>query len=189
MDVVGYVMTHLLTEHSVVARLSRHVTTGERMSKALFDQVVGAQRHFSAYDLQWQCFLGAFDIEAYLTEPPKSTWMGIIAQLFPAYFPFKLDRLHFNLPCSFRQIFSEEYPAAYYSQKWAEMVAADAWTKFEEADGGFSLENPECIAVGHLFKSTFLALGGGVHSTEVFRRFRGNDPSTDAMLRKYGLIS
>merc|ERR1719431_1555139 len=76
-------MTHLLTHHSIVSRLSRHVTTGERMSKALFDEVVGAQRHFSAYDLQWQCFLGAFDIEAYDKEPPKTSWMEIIAHLFP----------------------------------------------------------------------------------------------------------
>jgi len=185
-DVVGFVMTHLLSDFSVLSRLSRHVITEERLPEALFDQIIGNHRHMSAYDLMWQCFLATFDIEVYASI--KTVWMDLVRHIFQLYFGpfFPMDRDHFNLPCSFTQIFSEDYPAAYYSQKWGEMVAADAWSKFEET--GFSLDNPDSIAVGHLFKSTFLALGGGIHSTEVFRRFKGSDPSTDAMLRKYRLM-
>lgn len=183
-DVVGFVMTHLLTDFSVLSRLSRHVITSERLPETLFEQIVGHHRHMAAYDLLWQCFLATFDVECYVSV--KTVWMDLARHIFELYFPFKMDRDRFNLPCSFTQIFSEEYPAAYYSQKWGEMVAADVWSKFEET--GFSLDNPESIAVGHLFKSTFLALGGGIHSTEVFRRFKGSDPSTDAMLKKYKLM-
>lgn len=183
-DVAGFVMTHLLTEYSVMSRLSRHVETEERLPESLHEQIIGHHKHLAAYDLMWQCFLATFDIECYVSV--KTVWMDLIRHIFHLYFPFKMDRDHFNLPCSFTQVFSEEYPAAYYSQKWAEMVAADAWSKFEET--GFSLDNPGSIAVGHLFKSTFMGLGGGIHATEVFRRFKGNDPSTDAMLKKYKLM-
>ena len=183
-DIVGFVMTHLLCEYSVLARLSRHVITEERLPESLHEQIIGHHQHMAAYDLMWQCYLATFDIECYVSV--KTVWMDLTRHIFQLYFPFKMDRDNFNLPCSFTQIFSEEYPAAYYSQKWAEMVAADAWSKFEET--GFHLDNPDTIAVGHLFKSTFLGLGGGIHATEVFRRFRGSDPSTDAMLKKYKLM-
>jgi len=184
-DVPGFVMTHLLTDYDVVRRLSRHVVTGDSMSKDLFDEVLGSHRHMASYDLLWQCFLAAFDIEVFIGY--RTFWIDLMKQLFKLYLPFKYDKDNFYQPCSFNQIFADEYPAAYYSQKWAEMVAADVWARFEES--GFSLDNPDSVACGHLFKSTFLSIGGGQHSTEVFRKFRGNDPSTDAMLKKYGLMS
>lgn len=182
--VVGYFTTHLLSDYSVVRRLSRHVTTGEAMSEDLFNEVTACHHHFSCYDLLWQGLLSTFDIECYLGI--RTFWLDLLKQIWPLYLPFRLDRDNFMMPCSFTQIFSEEWPAAYYSQKWSEMVAADAWSKFEET--GFNLDEEQTTANGELFKATFLRLGGGVHSTEVFRRFRGNDPSTDAMLRKYRLM-
>lgn len=59
------------------------------------------------------------------------------------------------------------------------MLAADVFSAFQEA----GLDNEDAISsVGIRFRDTFLALGGGCHSSEIFRRFRGRDPSPDAYL-------
>jgi len=66
------------------------------------------------------------------------------------------------------------------------MLAADAFSAFQEV----GLDNDEAIAqVGARFRDTFLALGGGCNTNEVFRRFLGRDPSPDAFLRINGLYS
>jgi oligopeptidase A len=86
--------------------------------------------------------------------------------------------------CSFGHIFSGGYAAGYYSYKWAEVLSADAFGAFEEA----GLGDPEAVArEGRRFRETVLALGGSRHPMEVFRDFRGRDPSIDALLRQTGL--
>ena len=65
------------------------------------------------------------------------------------------------------------------------MLSADAFAAFEEV----GLENDaEVRAVGRRFRETVLALGGGRHPADVYRDFRGRDPSPDALLRHSGLL-
>lgn len=64
------------------------------------------------------------------------------------------------------------------------MLAADVYSAFQEAPNG-DLEHQKKIA--KRYKETFLALGGSVHSSEVFRRFRGRDPSVKALLKSLNL--
>jgi oligopeptidase A len=86
--------------------------------------------------------------------------------------------------CSFTHIFSGGYAAGYYSYKWAEVLSADAFSAFEEA----GLEDPRAVAAtGRRFRDTVLALGGSRHPMEVFKAFRGREPSTAALLRQAGL--
>ena len=86
--------------------------------------------------------------------------------------------------CSFGHIFAGGYSAGYYSYKWAEVMSADAFAAFEEA----GLDDEEAVrAVGRRFRDTVLALGGGKHPAEVYREFRGRDPSPEALLRHSGL--
>ena len=66
----------------------------------------------------------------------------------------------------------------------AEVLSADAFSAFEEA----GLDDPAAVAkVGRRFRETVLALGGSRHPAEVYRTFRGRDPSTAALLRHNGL--
>ena len=72
-------------------------------------------------------------------------------------------------------IFAGGYAAGYYSYKWAEVLSADAFAAFEEAgldDAG------RRAATGRRFRDTVLALGGSRHPMEVFKEFRGREPST-----------
>jgi oligopeptidase A len=86
--------------------------------------------------------------------------------------------------CSFNHIFSGGYSAGYYSYLWSQVLAADAFSAFQ--DGG--LKNSTNLKVtGQRFASTFFALGGGRAPAKVFKDFRGRSQSTTAMLRYNGL--
>ena len=86
--------------------------------------------------------------------------------------------------CGFSHIFQGGYAAGYYSYKWAEVLSADAFAAFEEA----GLDAPDAIErTGHRFRDTVLSLGGSAPPMEVFKQFRGREPSTEALLRHAGL--
>ncbi len=86
--------------------------------------------------------------------------------------------------CSFSHIFAGGYSAGYYSYKWAEVLSADAFSAFAEA----GLDDPVAVArVGRRFRDTVLAQGGSRHPMQVFKDFRGREPSTKALLKQAGL--
>jgi oligopeptidase A len=80
----------------------------------------------------------------------------------------------------FGHIFAGGYAAGYYSYKWAEVLSADAYAKFEE-DG---VLNP---ATGALFRDEILSVGGSRPALESFTSFRGRAPTLDALLRHNGM--
>jgi peptidyl-dipeptidase Dcp len=81
---------------------------------------------------------------------------------------------------SFSHIFSGGYSAGYYSYKWAEVLEADAYSKFQE-DGIF---NPE---TAKSFRDNILSKGGMEDEAVIYRRFRGHDPQPEALMKKLGL--
>jgi oligopeptidase A len=83
---------------------------------------------------------------------------------------------------SFSHIFAGGYAAGYYSYKWAEVLSADAFSRFEE-EGIF---NPE---TGHAFLKHILEKGGSREPMELFRAFRGREPQVDALLRHSGIAA
>ena len=87
--------------------------------------------------------------------------------------------------CGFGHIFAGGYSAGYYSYLWAEVLSADAFGAFEEA----GLDDDAAVkATGGKFANTVLALGGGAAPMEVFKKFRGREPSVEALLRHNGLV-
>jgi peptidyl-dipeptidase Dcp len=86
-----------------------------------------------------------------------------------------------NMSCSFSHIFQGGYSAGYYSYKWAEVLDADAFDAFKEK-GIFNKE------VADSFRENILEKGGSEHPKDLYRKFRGQDPSPDALLKRAGLL-
>lgn len=85
---------------------------------------------------------------------------------------------------AFGHLFAGGYAAGYYSYKWAEVLAADAFAAFREA----GLDDAEAVrGVAERFRDTVLALGGSLPAADVYRQFRGRDASPDALLTEQGL--
>ncbi len=86
-----------------------------------------------------------------------------------------------NMSCSFSHIFSGGYSAGYYSYKWAEVLDADAFGLFSEK----GIFNPK---VSGAFEREILSKGGSEHPMILYKRFRGREPETDALLKRAGLL-
>ncbi|MEM9778241.1 MAG: M3 family metallopeptidase, partial [Chloroflexota bacterium] len=87
--------------------------------------------------------------------------------------------------CSFGHIFPGGYSAGYYSYKWSEVLSADAFAAFTEV----GLDNTEAIKeVGMRYRNTILGMGGSKHPMDVYKEFRGREPSIEPLLKQEGLI-
>merc|ERR1740138_1013552 len=134
-----------------------------------------------------QLFFGALDIELHHRYDPTGERTPFevqheLAKTYTVMPPLADDRFL----CSFGHIFAGGYSAGYYSYKWAEVLSADAFAAFEEV----GLDDEQKVReVGRRFRDTVLALGGGTSPSDVFRAFRGRDPSPEALLRHSGLTN
>jgi oligopeptidase A len=166
--------------------LSQHVETGASLPDALFDKIEAARTFRAGSDMLRQLYFATLDLALHRAEPPRTgqeifALQRRIAASTTVIPPLPEDRFL----CSFGHIFAGGYAAGYYSYKWAEVLSADAFGAFEEA----GLEDAAAVAAtGRRFRDTVLALGGGTAPMEVFRRFRGREPSPEALLRHSGLL-
>lgn len=165
--------------------IARHVDTGEPLPDALFEKLCAAKTYRAGSLYLRQIYFGTLDLalhHAYAADGSESVLdvqrriaaENTVLPILPE------DRFL----CSFSHLFAGGYAAGYYSYAWAEVLSADAFGAFEEA----GLDNVTAIAdTGRRFRDTVLALGGSRHPMEVFRAFRGREPSTAALLRHTGL--
>lgn len=175
-------MENFCWEWDVLSSMTRHVDTGEKMPRALFDKMLAAknfqvglqtlrQLEFSIFDM---CLHSDYDAQGsqsvlnLLAEVRKE----VAVLIPPAYNRFAN---------SFSHIFAGGYGAGYYSYKWAEVLSADAYSMFEE----HGVLNAE---IGTRFRKEVLAVGGSRDAMESFVAFRGREPSIDALLRHNGLV-
>jgi len=165
--------------------LSRHVDTGEPLPDEVFEKLRAARTFRAGSDMLRQLYFAFLDLELHQRWRPEGGESVFdvqrrVAARTTVLTPLPEDRFL----CSFTHIFSGGYAAGYYSYKWAEVLSADAFSAFEEA----GLEDPRAVAeTGRRFRDTVLALGGSRHPMEVFKAFRGREPSTAALLRHAGL--
>lgn len=165
--------------------LTEHVDTGEKLPRELFEKIVAAKNYRAASMMLRQLQFGMVDLELHHRYVPGGDESPLdvqrrVASKVAVLPPLPEDRFL----CSFGHIFAGGYAAGYYSYKWAEVLSADAFSAFEDA----GLENEQKIAeTGRRFRETVLALGGAEHPLEVFKQFRGREPSPQALLRHTGL--
>lgn len=178
-EVCGYVLSQWLYNKDVIHSISSHCDSEEKLPADMLNMLVNIRKHTAGLDLCRELYLSALDLELHST---KDFWLDIVRKLWPRYRCFPLDKMDSH-PCSFTHIFVEEWASAYYSHVWARVIAADVYSAFHEAQG----DEQQIVDVGKRFRDTFLALGGSCNPSEVFRKFRGRDPSPKALLSSLGL--
>lgn len=168
-------------ERETLDLMTGHWQTGEKLPEELLQKMLAARHFQSAMMMVRQLEFALFDLK--LHSDPSAAQDGRIYELlnlvraevavinYPAYN---------RMPNSFTHIFAGGYAAGYYSYKWAEVLSADAFARFEE-EGLFNR------AVGEAFKREILEVGGSRPAMESFIAFRGRKPSIDALLRHSGL--
>ncbi|PHK33709.1 peptidase M3, partial [Nostoc linckia z18] len=167
--------------------MAKHYETGEALPEHYYQKLLAARNYMSGTAMLRQLHFSSVDLELHHRyrssgdETPADV-RHRIAKTTTVLPPLPED----SMLCAFGHIFEGGYAAGYYSYKWAEVLSADAFAAFEEA----GLENEEAIkATGRRYRDTVLALGGGKHPMQVFKTFRGREPSTIALLRHNGLVS
>ncbi|BAZ22078.1 peptidase M3A and M3B, thimet/oligopeptidase F [Kalymmatonema gypsitolerans NIES-4073] len=165
--------------------MAKHYETGEPLPEHYYQKLLAAKNYMSGSGMLRQIHFSIVDIELHHRyrpgsgETPKDV-RSRIAKTTTVLPPLPED----SFLCAFGHIFSGGYSAGYYSYKWAEVLSADAFAAFEEA----GLDNEQAIkATGKRYRDTVLALGGSKHPMEVFKSFRGREPSTEPLLRHNGL--
>ncbi len=172
-------------ERDTLFGIARHYETGEALPEADYQKLLAARHFMTGSAILRQVSFGWVDIALHAQYQPGggesvAEVRDRIAQKTTLMEPISGDAFL----CSFGHIFSGGYAAGYYSYFWAEVLSADAFSAFEEA----GLENKdEMAAIGRRFRDTVLSLGGSHHPMEVFKSFRGREPSTQALLRHRGL--
>ena len=161
--------------------LACHVDTGDALPAELLERLQAAknfqsamgmarQLEFSLFDLRLHSQTSSLDaskIQALLDDVRKQTTVVPVV-------PFN------RFQNSFGHIFAGGYAAGYYSYKWAEVLSADAWSAFEEQ----GIFDP---TTGQRFRQHILEQGGARDAAELFREFRGREPSVEPLLRHSGI--
>ena len=168
-------------EPDALAFISGQYETGEPLPKELLDKMLAAKNYQAAMFILRQLEFGLFDFRLHAEFSPEQgakileTLAEIKKQV--AVIP---GPTWGRFPHAFSHIFAGGYAAGYYSYLWADVLAADAFSRFEE-EGIFNRET------GQSFLDNILTRGGSEEPMELFKRFRGREPQLDAMLEHYGI--
>ena len=168
-----------LTEKEFLDGFARHYKTGESIPQELVDRLVASSRYGAAYQCMRQLGFGYLDMGWHTVKAPVADPVAFeraateSVRIFP-------DVDGTMTSTTFSHIFSGGYAAGYYSYKWAEVLDADAFAFFKE-HGIFDPVTAES------FRRNVLSRGGTEHPAELYRRFRGQDPTIDALLIRDGI--
>lgn len=185
-EIASQFMENWCYDHATLQSLAHHVETGETLPESFYQKIKAAKNYMAANAMIRQLYFAMTDMDLYARYQKHPEWKNADDVQEKNR---KVLRLPENIPedhflCSFSHIFAGGYAAGYYSYKWSEVISADLFAAFEEV----GLDDGEKIReTGRRYRDTILSLGGGTDPAEVFRMFRGRDPSIDAILRHAGL--
>ncbi len=177
-------MENFCWEWEVLQHMTAHAESGAALPRALYDKMIAAKNFQSGLQMLRQVEFSLFDMHLHFDYDPNGTKSvaDVLAEVrhrVAVVIPPPFNRFQ----NSFSHVFSGGYAAGYYSYKWAEVLSADAYGAFEEAQG-----DPNRLAeTGLAFQREILAVGGSRSAMESFTAFRGREPSIDALLRHNGM--
>lgn len=179
-ELPSQIMENWAVEKAFLDRFARHYKTGETIPAELVQKIVDAQNFLAGYLSVRQLSFGYLDMAWHTLEKPYSgdvkafeekAWKK--TQIFDP-----VDGI--CMSTQFGHLFAGGYAAGYYGYKWAEVLDADAFSVFKEK----GLFNKEVAAS---FRKNILEKGGTEHPMVLYKRFRGQEPTVDALLERSGL--
>jgi oligopeptidase A len=174
-------MENFAWEWDVLRHMTRHVDTGAKLPRALFDKMLAAKNFQSGLAMLRQIEFAVFDMRLH-SEPAAGRNAQQLLEEVRSRVAVLRPPAYNRFPNSFSHIFAGGYAAGYYSYKWAEVLSADAYSLFEEQ----GVLDPRA---GQRFRDEILAVGGSRPAADSFRAFRGREPRVDALLRHNGMIA
>lgn len=166
-------------EKEALSFLSGHFESGEPLPADLLERMLAARDYQSAMQMVRQLEFSLFDFLLHMQDgacADVQQTLDDVRKEVAVVIPPEFNRFQ----NSFGHIFAGGYAAGYYSYKWAEVLSADAYSKFEE-DGIFNNET------GRSFLNNVLEMGGSREPMDLFVAFRGREPQVDALLRHSGI--
>jgi len=166
-------------EEEGLALISGHYETGEPLPKEKLDKLLAAKNFQSAMMMVRQLEFSLFDFKLhkdYTESTDVQAVLDEVRQKVAVLIPPAFNRFQNG----FSHIFAGGYAAGYYSYKWAEVLSADAFSRFEE-EGVFNANT------GQSFLTEILEKGGSAEPMTLFKEFRGREPKIDALLRHCGI--
>ena len=179
-ELPSQIMENFATEKEFLHTFARHYQTGELIPDELVQRIKDSANFNAAYACLRQVSFGLLDMAWYTRTTPfegdvktyeKQAWAP--TQILP-------DVPEACMSVQFSHIFAGGYSAGYYSYKWAEVLDADAFSLFQEK-GSFNTD------VATSFRENILSKGGTEHPMKLYKRFRGQEPTIDALLIRNGI--
>ncbi len=180
-ELPSQMMENWCYEPEALALFAKHYQTGEIIPQDYVEKIKESASFLEGMATLRQLSFGLLDMAFHSTNPTditdikafeKAAFEGI--SLYP-------DVAENCMSVSFSHIFQGGYSSGYYSYKWAEVLDADAFAYFQEK-GIFNTE------VATKFKDNILSKGGTEHPMTLYKRFRGQEPKPEALLKRAGLI-
>ena len=173
-------MENFAVEKEFLRTFAFHYQTGELMPDELIEKVIASRNYGAATACLRQVCFGLLDM-AYYTQKEEFT-EDIISFEKKAWAPAIIDeqRMDTCMTVQFSHIMAGGYAAGYYSYKWAEVLDADAFSVFKK-EGIFNQ------ATAQRFRDNILSRGGTEHPMTLYKRFRGQEPTIDALKERDGL--
>ncbi|GHG06972.1 oligopeptidase A [Deinococcus piscis] len=183
-ELPSQIMENWVWQREALDLFARHYQTGERLPEDLFRKMLAARNYRAASAAMRQYSFGMTDLSLHVEYDPASDTdpVAYAREVMNRFSPLPLPG-DYAMVARFGHLFASPvgYGAGYYSYKWAEVLDADAFSRFEQ-EGIFSRET------GRDFVDTLLGQGGSKDPAELYRDFMGRDPDPQALLRRSGLL-
>lgn len=180
-ELPSQIMENWALEKEYLDLWAKHYQTGEKIPAQMVDNLIASKNHMAAYSNLRQLSFGMTDMAWHSISAPVSGSVVEFekAAMAPTQLLPEIDGACFST--SFGHIFSGGYASGYYSYKWAEVLEADAFSKFKEA-GIFDTQ------VAESFRQNILSKGGSQHPMTLYINFAGEKPTVEPLLKKMGLL-